>query len=573
MAEDTGDRARIKQLNAAGEGLKALRRPWDSLMSEVAQYFASRGGRFNSTDQGFRTPARNTKIINPRGRLALRTLQNGLQTGITSPTRPWFKLLPRDTRLKNDAVVMRHLYQAQKEIHQLFQRGGVYDMLHTGWAHLAMFSHECGILEDDFERDLYGQQLVPGEYWLGVNSYGMVDTLFREYTLTTQQMVHKFVYRGNLAAEPDWGAVTDVVKRDWKAGNLGSTHKVRQLIAPRYNRDPRSALPKDKPVMSVYWQPERLDKLALDSGYDVSPISASRWDVWGSEVYGDCPAFDALPIVKRLQVKERELAEAEKRMNRPPINAPAEWRNSSFSFDPEAVNFVADPTRGAQPAFQVVPPIEDMRMQIRELEQDIDDTMYANLFLMIANLDRRQITAREIDERHEEKLIELGPVLERQHREKLGPLLSRAYDKVMDAGLVEPLPEQYDGLELGIDYTSMLAQAQKAMATGSIERLAAFAGNLMGANPEVLDKIDTDAAIDEYAEAIGAPASIIRAEDEVTSLRQKRAAAQQQAEQAAAAGQAAQIAKTGAEAAQTLAATDTTTGNGPRDILRQLGIG
>ena len=225
------------------------------------------------------------------------------------------------------------------------------------------------------------------------------------------------------------------------------------------------------------------------------------------------------------------------------------------------------------PAFQVDPPIVEMRTEIRELEADIDETMYANLFMMIANLDRRQITAREIDERHEEKLVELGPVLERQHREKLGPLLARAYDVVVDKELVEPLPAEYDGLELGVDYTSMLAQALKAMATGGIERTAAFVGNLAGANSEVLDKLDMDAAVDEYAEAVGAPASVIRPESAVTALREKRAAAQQQAEAAAMAGQTAQIAKTGAEAAQTLAATDTVTGQGPRDILRQLGIG
>lgn len=566
-------RERIKALNAAGEGLKALRRPYDPLCKEVVAYFSSHQARFDRPGNAFKAPPKTSRILNPRGRLALRTLQNGMQTGVTSPARPWFRLLPRDSRYRNDDTVKRHLYQAQKEIHQLFQRSGVYDMLHTGWGHLATFGYDCGILEDDVERDLYGQQLTPGEFWLGVNSYGMVDTVYREFSLTTQQIVHKFVYRGNVGAEPDWGAVTDKVKRDWEQGDHGAPHRVNHLIAPRHNRDPRSALPKDKPIMSVYWQPERQDKVALDSGYRVSPIVASRWDAEGMDVYGNSPAFDALPIVKRLQTKERDLAEAERRLIRPPINAPAEWRNSAFSFDPEAVNFVADPTRGAVPAFQVDPPIAEMRAQIRELEQDIDDTLYASLFLMIANLDRRQITAREIDERHEEKLIELGPVLERQHREKLAPLLSRAYDVVVDKGLVEPLPESYDGLELGIDYTSMLAQAQKALSTGAIERTAAFVGNLAGANSEALDKIDMDAAIDEYAEAVGAPASVIRPESAVTELRQKRAAQQQQAEQAAMAGQAAQIAKTGAEAAQTLAATDTVTGQGPRDILRQLGIG
>lgn len=566
-------RERIKQLNAAGDGLKGLRRPWDSLFADVANSFSSRGSRNHNPGKTFEANARRSTILNPRGRLALRTLQNGMQTGVTSPARPWFRLLPRDSRYKNDDVVKRHLYQAQKEIHQLFQRGGIYDMLHTGWGHLASYGHDCAIVEDDHERDLYGFALTPGTFWIGVNSYGLVDTLYREMEMTVQQMVHKFVYRGNTSAEPDWTKVTEKVKRDWNNGDLAAAHKVRHMVAPRYNRDPRSSLPKDKPVMSVYWQAEELETIALDSGYRVSPLVASRWDVEGQEVYGNSPAMDALPIVKRLQVKERDLAEAERRLIRPPMNAPAEWRNSAFSFDPEAVNFVADPTRGAVPAFQINPPIEDMRAQIRELEQDIDDTMYANLFMMIANLDRRQITAREIDERHEEKLIELGPVLERQHREKLAPLLARAYDAVTDKGLVEPLPESHDGLELGIDYTSMLAQAQKAMATGSIERTASFVGNMAGANAEVLDKLDMDAAVDEYAEAIGLPASIIRPESAVTAMRQKRAAQQQQQEQMAATAQGAAVAKDGAAAVQSLAAADTVTGNGPRDILRQLGIG
>ena len=34
---------------------------------------------------------------------------------------------------------------------------------------------------------------------------------------------------------------------------------------------------------------------------------------------------------------------------------------------------------------------------------------------MMAESDRREITAREIDERHEEKMPVLGPVLERLH--------------------------------------------------------------------------------------------------------------------------------------------------------------
>lgn len=561
---------RIKALNSAGEGLRKLRQPYDPVFQEVNTYFTTRASRFGSGDSAAFKGRINSRIINPRGRLALRTLQSGMQTGITSPARPWFRLVAEDSRLMEVAAVKNHLYEAEKEMRQMLQRSGLYNMLHVGWRHLGLFGHDCAIIEDDDDLGLYGQQLVPGEFWLGENSYGLIDTVYREYRMTTQQMVDKFVYRGNPAAEPDWSVVNKRVREAFERGQLGQTFPVRQLLAPRYNRDPRSALPKDKPIMSVYWEPDAQDRLLLDSGYDRSPLVASRWDNEGTDVYGNSPAMDTLSIVKRLQVKERELAEAQHRMNKPPINAPAEWRNLAFSFDPEAVNFVSDPGLGARPVFQIDPPIAEMRAEIREIEQDIDDGMYSSLFMMIANLDRRQITAREIDERHEEKLIELGPVLERQHREKLGPLIRRVYDRVIEMGKVEPLPEEYDGVSVTVDYISMLAQAQRAIATGGIERFAAFTGNLAGVNPEVLDNFDMDAAVQEYGEMVGVPGRLIRPADDVAGLRETRNAQQQQAEGMAAAQSAAGAAKDGAAAAKLLAEADAT--GRPVDILRNLGL-
>lgn len=561
--------ARIKQLMATGRSLKDLRRPYDPLFQSVNDFFSTSATMFTGGSMAFKA-RHNSKVINPRPRLAMRTLQSGMQTGITSPARPWFKLIPADPSLRDAAPVKRHLFEAEREMRQMMQRAGLYNMLHTGWRHLASYGYDVAIIEDDPNLGLYGQQLPPGECWLGENSLGMVDTLYRETKMTTQQIVTKFVYRNNPNNEPDWSVVSDKIRKDWEKGNLGATHRVNHFIAPRLNRDPRSALPKDKPTMSVYWEPDSQQRLLADSGYDSDPLVASRWEPEGYDVYGNSPALDALATAKRLQVKERELAEAQRRMNKPAMNAPVEWRNSAFSFDPEAINYVADPQRGATPVFQIDPPIAEMRAEIRELEQDIDDTMYASLFMMIANLDRRQITAREIDERHEEKLIELGPVLERQHREKLGPLIRRVYDRVVELGQIEELPEEYAGMPVAIDYTSMLAQAMKAISTGGVERYAGFIGNLAGANPEVLDNFDMDAAAQEYADMVGVPARLVRPIEDVTKLREARSASQMQGEQMAAAQGAATVAKDGAQAAKLLSEADAT--GRPVDILRNLGL-
>jgi hypothetical protein len=60
---------------------------------------------------------------------------------------------------------------------------------------------------------------------------------------------------------------------------------------------------------------------------------------------------------------------------------------------------------------------------------------------------RAAATAREIDERHEEKLLALGPVLERTNDELLDPIVDRAFALMEAAGLIPPPPRSCDGVE------------------------------------------------------------------------------------------------------------------------------
>jgi hypothetical protein len=345
---------------------------------------------------------------------------------------------------------------------------------------------------------------------------------------------------------------------------------VRHLIMPRYDRDPRSKLAENKRNMSTYWEDGESAQLLGDLGYDQDPIMASRWDVEGCDTYGTSPAMDALPDAKELQRKERDKAEAIRRMNRPPMNAPVEMRNSPFSLSPEAVNFMADPSKGLVPAYQITPPLMELRADIEDSEVRIDEAMYANLFLMIANLDRRQITAREIDERHEEKLLGLGPVLERQHREKLSVVIRRTYLKVVEMGKVPPLPQEMEGMGVQVDYISTLGQAMKAVATGGMERLYGFAGNLAGVDGSVMDKLNNDVAMDEYAEMVGVPSKVIRSQEETDQIRADRAEQVQRQQQMDQMEQMAGAAQSGAQAASVLAEAGQPRGN--RDILGELGI-
>ena len=161
--------------------------------------------------------------------------------------------------------------------------------------------------------------------------------------MTVNQIVGKFVFKNGRYNDPDWSVVPMRIKNLFDKGDVSKIETVCQIITPRYERDPRKQDASNKPIASCYWlknddRSSDAQKLAGDFGYDRNPISASRWNVTGYEVYGTSPAMEALADVKELMAKRREYAELLRRMNRPPMNAHTDLANRPFSLMPGALN-------------------------------------------------------------------------------------------------------------------------------------------------------------------------------------------------------------------------------------------
>jgi hypothetical protein len=166
---------------------------------------------------------------------------------------------------------------------------------------------------------------------------------------------------------------------------------------------------------------------------------------------------------------------------------------------------------------------------------------------MLANDTRSGTTATEVAERHEEKLLMLGPVLERLHNELLDPLIDSTFEMLSEAGALPPPPPIMQGRAIKVSYISTLAQAQRAVGLTSYDRIIATVGALAGAkqDPTVWDKIDTDQIIDEYSDGLGLTPKVTRSDEAVAAMRAKREQ-QEQAQQAMAAAD--QMANTAATA-------------------------
>jgi hypothetical protein len=177
-------------------------------------------------------------------------------------------------------------------------------------------------------------------------------------------------------------------------------------------------------------------------------------------------------------------------------------------------------------------------LDIQKVEARIDTAFYVDMFLAISNMEGIQPKNEfELSQRNQERLLQLGPVLERLHNEFADKLIDRTFAQCLRAGILPPAPPELKGQELKVQYISSLAMAQKAVATGGIEHMAAFVASLAaGGFQDVHDKFDADQAVDEMANAIGVPPRLIVADDIVAQQRAERAK-QMQAQQAMMAAQ------------------------------------
>jgi hypothetical protein len=522
---------------------------------DLSDYILPRQARFTVTDRN-RGDRRNSKIVDNTATLAVRTLASGMMSGITSPARPWFQLATPDPELNEFTPVKMWLDLVKSRMAHVFLRSNLYTTLPITYSDLGVFgTHAFAVLDDD-EDVIRCYSFPVGSYAIGTSHRGNTDSIFREYQLTVRQLVGQFGLQ----------ACSTSVQNLYERGNGEAWIDVVHAVEPNDEYDERKAESRYKRFKSCYYEKgAEGDKMLRESGFDEFPVMAPRWSLTGEDIYGHSPGMDALGDIKALQLEQKRKAQAIDKMVNPPMVAPSSLRNQRASLLPGDVTYldVSQGGQGFSPAYEINPRINELMMDIQDNQGRIRRAFFEDLFLMIANDTRSNITAREIQERHEEKLLMLGPVLERLNDELLDPLIDRTFGIMLRRGLIPPPPEELQGMELNVEYVSVMAQAMKLTGITSIERFMSFAGNLAGVNPGVLDKVDFDQAVDEYANMVGVPPSMIKDDDTVAKIREQRA--QQQA-----AMQQAEMAAQGAQTAKTLSETQVTDENVVGQMINNL---
>lgn len=516
--------------------LKSIRSSWDTQWRDLSDFIEPRQSRFQVSEHN-RGERKDSRIINGIGQWAARTLAAGMMAGITSPSRTWFRITTRDPELAEIGAVKEWLHIVERRAFEAMGKSNIYNVLHQIYGDIGTPGTAAAIIEEDDVTVLRGYVFPIGSYCLASSSRNKVDTMYRQLSLSAAQMVKDF------GKERCSGTVRTAAET-----HPDQVFTVLHLVEPNTQFKEGALGWRGKRWLSC-WLEESTDSsyngLLRQSGYDECPLLAPRWGITGEDVYGHSPGMQALGDAKALQTLERRKGQAVEKIVNPPMVGPVELEHQRVNLLPGETTFVSNmsPSMTLQPAVLVDPRVlPAIETAIREHEQRIRQAYYADLWLMMQGADT-QMTAREVTERHEEKMLQLGPVMERLQDELLNPLFERVIAILFKRGMLPDPPEELQGSELKVEYQSIMTQAQRRMGIGDIDRLGVFVGSLATYKTDVVDKIDIDQAVDEYAVMLGVPPSIIRPDDEVEEVRTERARQQQAAQQAEVASQAVQGAK------------------------------
>ena len=537
------------------EALKAERATWVPHWREIAELMHPRAGRLldevSQTNKGER---RDQHILDNTAVRALRTLGSGLMAGMTSPARPWFRLTTSDPELDESAAVKQWLHDVQQLLGMVFARSNTYLALHSCYEELGAFGTCASVVVDDFNAVMAYHPMTVGQYALACGNGRTVDTLYREFAMTAEQLVREF--------GRDKCSLT--VRRLYDDRRYDTWMPVVHAIEPRHERDAGKRDSQNMAWRSVYLEPGgEAGKVLREGGFNDFPALCARWRVYGSDIYGASPAMDALGDAKQLQLQQKRKAQAIDYMTLPPLQAPNSLKNQRANMLPGGLTYVDAPG-----AHQAVRSLFEVRLDLNHLLADmqdvrgrIDSAFYADLFLMLTSREKDpRMTATEVAERHEEKLLMLGPVLERLHGEILSPVIELGFAKMLAAGIVPPAPEELQGRRLNVEFVSVLAQAQRAIAVNSIDRFVMTLGQVAQVKPDVLDKLDADYMADAVADMLGIDPKLVVPGERVALIRQQRAEQQAAMQQAAMAEQA-------AGAAAKLGSVNTAEPNALTDLL------
>lgn len=505
-------------------GLKANRVTWEEQWPELELLWPC-GARINADNdpRSFGGEDRQGEVYDSTHQTVLDKAVAGFMAYATSPARQWHRNTTRDLD-EDDSEAREHLDAITDVQRSAMQAGNFYQVLPHVYREGLVFGTGAMIGLPDFETVLHWYPMVTGTYWLGANAKQVVDTCYREFWMTTSQLVERF------GLERCSIAVQNAAKRP---GNQDDWHKVVHVIEPRKNAG-GGPMATQMPWASYYYEAGSADgdhDLLEEGGFLRFPVIAWRYQREGNNVYGRSPCMKALPLVRQVQLQTLAEGRAiERDYVDPPVQLPTSAKNEEVNLAAGGINYVDESRQsgGIRRVFDQPTDPSWMRESKADARMQVATMLFLDLFQMLALQPQTEKTKFEVAQRVKEGMQLMGPVLNNLITDVLSPVLDLYYYTLEAGGAFPPVPESLSGKDFVPEFMSELWMAQKAADVGTIGEFLAFVGSIAQGkgDPSVWDAVNLDDVVRDVANKMGVPAKLLESPEDVQALRQARADAQ-----------------------------------------------
>ena len=502
---------------------------WMAEWRQISEYLLPGRGIYSQTSRPAKRRLTSPKVINNVAEDALYVLTSGMHGGLTSPSREWFRLEWTDARLEKVEPLKMWLQECQKRLHSGLQRSNFYSIINSFYIEYAGFgTGSTYVGHDTYDDDIpfRFELMTSGEYCVTFGPDGKPNQYFRVIFCSPRTLVERF------------GAKAPKEHRDQVRDAKEGVDSVDLTLLECVTKETYQKMPFTRRIFLLQGPPGTRNTLAepIDiGGFDEFPYPVARWGTIGSDTYGIGPGSRALPDIKRLQEMEKAFLMATHKAINPPLNAPARMRGKLNTL-PGGYNYYANPNETVNEIYQVRFDYQGVGSAVERVEQRLQRTFFNDIFLTAArDPNATPYKATEVNAREQEKMLRLGPVIERLQHEFLQPLIERCFNIMLRKDLMpelDPALAEMAG-EYKISLISPLATAQRSVALQGINSFLAFIGQAAQFDQSILDNVDVDEAAREYADITGVRLGILRPMDKIKQIRDQRQQqmAQQQAKE------------------------------------------
>jgi hypothetical protein len=515
--------------------LKSSRMDFDSYYQVLHNYFYEESTNITA---GKNKGSEINHLLDATSLITGDVMAAGLANYLTPEASKWLYLEHANPRLRDIKEVKQWFEDVTEEVILTLSRSNFYNQMPIFYKSSGVYGTAGIFCEKDSDDGVRFYNIPIKKLYLTEDARERPSEFYLNFEYTAEQAISRF------------GDKCSQTVKECYANGRNDNKKFEYIcyFGKRLERDPDKIDTKNMPVRMV-WVEVETQKIVDESGFNSMPCMAHRFYKRPQIVYGYSPAMKALPYVRLVNTMTDTILRASMKQTDPAIALPDDAFLGTPNFNPRQLNFYQ---RGKLSPKDDIFPIGNFGnvniglAEIQHYQQQIKEIMFYDTFQAFSGL-TKQMTVPEVMERVSEKMTLLGPAVGRYMNDVLQPLIEKVVFILWEANMLPQMPEvMLQDPSFEVKFVGRLVQTQRQSETNNIINALSIAGQIAQFNPEVLDKIDADAAVNEIFD-ISSVSTLLRSDSEVAQIRQQRAQAMQEQQQMMALQQGAEIMKTATE--------------------------